>query len=53
MRAAAVAPANVVTDGGGVVANMERVADAAARGDRDRVAEELTNNCSVPLDGIR
>ena len=53
MRAAAVAPANVVTDGGGVVANMERVADAAARGDRDRVAEELANNCSVPLDGIR
>jgi hypothetical protein len=53
MRAAAVAPAIKVVDAGGVVANLEQVADAAARGHRDRVAEDLANNCSVPLDGIR
>ena len=54
MRAAAAASAITVVDGGGVVADLEQVAEAAARGDRGRVATELANNCSgLPLDGIR
>ena len=54
LRAGAVAPAIKVVDAGGVVADLERVAEAAARGGRDRVAQELANNCSgLPLDGIR
>jgi hypothetical protein len=54
LRRAVAAPALSRTDGGGVVANVEQVADAAARGDRDRVGSELENNCStLPLDGIR
>lgn len=53
LRRAVAAPALSVTDGGGVVANLEQVADAAARGDRDRVEQELANNCStLPLGGI-
>jgi hypothetical protein len=54
LRAAAAAPVLTVTDGGGVVSNLEQVADAAARGDRDRVAAELATNCAtLPLDGVR
>jgi hypothetical protein len=54
LRAAAAVPGLSRTDGGGVVTNLEQVADAAARGDRQRVAMELKNNCSgLPLDGIR
>ena len=41
-------------DGGGVVKNLTAVADAAARGDRERVATELRANCGdLPLDGVR
>jgi hypothetical protein len=53
-RRAIASPALKVNDGGGVVANLERVADAAAAGNRARVAQELKNNCSsLPSDGIR
>jgi hypothetical protein len=53
-RRAIASPARKATDGGGVVANMERVAESAAAGNRARVAQELQNTCSsLPLDGIR
>ncbi|GIF46784.1 hypothetical protein DFJ67_1474 [Asanoa ferruginea] len=54
LRLAIAAPAIRATDGGGVVANLEQVAAAAAAGDQARVAVELDNNCAgLPLDGIR
>lgn len=41
-------------DAGGVVANLEEVADAAARGDQGRVAQELDVNCDgLPLGGVQ
>lgn len=54
LRRAVAAPAIRATDGGGVVANLGQVVDAAARGDEARVAVELHGNCAgLPLDGIR
>jgi hypothetical protein len=54
LRLAVAAPALRATDGGGVVAGLEQVVEAAARGDRAPVAAELDHNCvGLPLDGIR
>ncbi|MFC6020133.1 hypothetical protein ACFP2T_28565 [Plantactinospora solaniradicis] len=54
LRRAIAAPAIRATDGGGVVANLGQVVDAAARGDEARVAVELHGNCAgLPLGGIR
>ncbi|MBE1488641.1 hypothetical protein [Plantactinospora soyae] len=54
LRLAIAAPAIRATDGGGVVAALGQVVEAAARGDRVRVAAELDGNCAgLPLDGIR
>jgi hypothetical protein len=54
LRRAVAAPALREADGGGVVAGLERVVAAAARGDRAPVVAELGYNCAdAPLDGIR
>lgn len=54
LRQAVDAPALSRDDGGGVVANLRRVADAAAAGDGVVVTTELTANCAgLPLSGIR
>lgn len=48
------APALARDDGGGVVANLRSVANAATRVDREPVEKELRNNCSgLPLGGVR
>lgn len=54
LKKAAEAPALARDDGGGVVANLRSVANAATRVDREPVEQELRNNCSgLPLGGVR
>jgi hypothetical protein len=54
LRRAVEAPALAANDGGGVVANLQKVAAAAAAGDRPPVQRELAANCAtLPLDGVR